>query len=46
MVIADAEKAEAGMFPAIILQLSYWYRPDEIAVRLVSICELTSTKVS
>ncbi|CEL00784.1 hypothetical protein ASPCAL00380 [Aspergillus calidoustus] len=29
--------AEAGMFPAIILQLSYWYRPDEIAVRLVSI---------
>ncbi|KAL2847871.1 major facilitator superfamily domain-containing protein [Aspergillus pseudoustus] len=29
--------AEAGMFPAIILQLSYWYRPDEIAVRLVSL---------
>ncbi|KAE9576805.1 hypothetical protein CGMCC3_g7172 [Colletotrichum fructicola] len=27
--------AEAGMFPAIILQLTYWYRPDEIAVRLV-----------
>ncbi|OJJ00005.1 hypothetical protein ASPVEDRAFT_81589 [Aspergillus versicolor CBS 583.65] len=26
---------EAGMFPAIILQLTYWYRPDEIAVRLV-----------
>ncbi|KAL4869443.1 hypothetical protein BDV12DRAFT_185144 [Aspergillus spectabilis] len=29
--------AEPGMFPAIILQLSYWYRPDEIAVRLVAI---------
>ncbi|KAL4878446.1 major facilitator superfamily domain-containing protein [Aspergillus karnatakaensis] len=28
---------EAGMFPAIILQLSYWYRPDEIAQRLVAI---------
>ncbi|KAL4796861.1 major facilitator superfamily domain-containing protein [Aspergillus venezuelensis] len=26
---------EAGMFPAIILQMIYWYRPDEIAVRLV-----------
>ncbi|KAL3474392.1 major facilitator superfamily domain-containing protein [Aspergillus californicus] len=26
---------EAGMFPAIILQMTYWYRPDEIAVRLV-----------
>ncbi|GKT60947.1 pantothenate transporter [Colletotrichum tofieldiae] len=26
---------EAGMFPGIILQLSYWYRPDEIAVRLM-----------
>ncbi|KAL4962375.1 major facilitator superfamily domain-containing protein [Aspergillus stella-maris] len=23
---------EAGMFPAIILQMTYWYRPDEIAV--------------
>lgn len=31
-------QAEAGMFPAIILQLTYWYRPDEIAVRLVWIC--------
>ncbi|GJD04331.1 pantothenate transporter [Colletotrichum higginsianum] len=29
---------EAGMFPGIILQLSYWYRPDEIAVRLMWIC--------
>jgi hypothetical protein len=30
---------EAGMFPGIILQLSYWYRPDEIAVRLMWICK-------
>ena len=27
------------MFPGIILQLSYWYRPDEIAVRCVWICK-------
>ncbi|RTE78869.1 hypothetical protein BHE90_006654 [Fusarium euwallaceae] len=26
---------EAGMFPGVILHLTYWYRPDEIAVRLV-----------
>ncbi|KAI0469650.1 major facilitator superfamily domain-containing protein [Xylariaceae sp. FL0804] len=32
--------AEAGMFPGIILQLTYWYRPDEIAVRLVWIYAL------
>ncbi|CAG9988296.1 unnamed protein product [Clonostachys byssicola] len=31
---------EAGMFPGIILQLSYWYRPDEIAVRLIWICNV------
>ncbi|KAK6225635.1 hypothetical protein QIS74_01682 [Colletotrichum tabaci] len=31
---------EAGMFPGIILQLSYWYRPDEIAVRLMWIFAL------
>ncbi|KAH7153649.1 major facilitator superfamily domain-containing protein [Dactylonectria macrodidyma] len=31
---------EAGMFPGIILQLSYWYRPDEIAVRLIWIFSL------
>jgi hypothetical protein len=31
-------QTEAGMFPGIILQLSYWYRPDEIAVRLIWIC--------
>ncbi|VUC22202.1 unnamed protein product [Clonostachys rosea] len=27
--------AEAGMFPGVILQLSYWYRPDEMSVRLL-----------
>ncbi|KIW11869.1 hypothetical protein PV08_09142 [Exophiala spinifera] len=27
--------AEAGMWPAAILQLCYWYRPDEIAPRVV-----------
>jgi hypothetical protein len=32
-------QTEAGMFPGIILQLSYWYRPDEIAVRLMWICK-------
>ncbi|KAL2212637.1 MFS general substrate transporter [Sarocladium strictum] len=26
---------EAGMFPGVILQLSYWYRPDEMSVRLL-----------
>ncbi|VUC27958.1 unnamed protein product [Clonostachys rosea] len=31
---------EAGMFPGLILQLSYWYRPDEIAVRLIWIYAL------
>ncbi|KAI1076683.1 putative pantothenate transporter [Whalleya microplaca] len=27
--------AEAGMFPGIILHLTYWYRPDEMSVRLL-----------
>ncbi|KAI1862761.1 uncharacterized protein JN550_009908 [Neoarthrinium moseri] len=27
-------ETEAGMFPGIILQLTYWYRPDEMATRL------------
>jgi MFS family permease len=26
---------EAGMFPGVILQLCYWYRPDEMARRLL-----------
>ncbi|KAI1386745.1 putative pantothenate transporter [Hypoxylon trugodes] len=27
--------AEAGMFPGIILQMTYWYRPDEMSLRLL-----------
>ncbi|EME85970.1 uncharacterized protein MYCFIDRAFT_39363 [Pseudocercospora fijiensis CIRAD86] len=27
--------AEAGMFPGVILQMTYWYRPDEMSVRLL-----------
>ncbi|KAL4908053.1 hypothetical protein BDW74DRAFT_115313 [Aspergillus multicolor] len=26
---------EASMYPTIVLHLTYWYRPDEIAVRMV-----------
>ncbi|KAM0699385.1 hypothetical protein Q7P36_001432 [Cladosporium allicinum] len=26
---------EAGMFPAVISQLTYWYRPDELSMRLL-----------
>ncbi|KAF2731715.1 MFS general substrate transporter [Polyplosphaeria fusca] len=26
---------EAGMFPGVILQMCYWYRPDEMSVRLL-----------
>ena len=31
--------AEAGMFPGVILQMTYWYRPDEMSVRLLYFCE-------
>ncbi|KAI1338567.1 putative pantothenate transporter [Xylariaceae sp. FL0016] len=27
--------AEAGMFPGIILHMTYWYRPDKMLVRLI-----------
>ncbi|KAI1776633.1 major facilitator superfamily domain-containing protein [Hypoxylon cercidicola] len=27
--------AEAGMFPGIITQMTYWYRPDEMSLRLL-----------
>ncbi|KXT07196.1 hypothetical protein AC578_2470 [Pseudocercospora eumusae] len=27
--------AEAGMFPGVILQMTYWYRPDEMSLRLL-----------
>jgi hypothetical protein len=28
------------MFPAVISQLTYWYRPDELSMRLLYFCEL------
>jgi hypothetical protein len=31
--------AEAGMFPGVILQMTYWYRPDEMSLRLLYLCE-------
>ncbi|KAH9904428.1 putative pantothenate transporter [Xylariomycetidae sp. FL2044] len=27
--------AEAGMFPGVLLQMTYWYRPDEMSLRLL-----------
>lgn len=30
---------EAGMFPGVILQMCYWYRPDEMSVRLLYFCK-------
>jgi Major Facilitator Superfamily len=33
--------AEAGMFPGVILQMTYWYRPDEMSLRLLYFCECT-----
>ncbi|KAF1936589.1 MFS general substrate transporter [Clathrospora elynae] len=30
---------EAGMFPGVILQMCYWYRPDEMSVRLLYFCD-------
>ncbi|KAF5858143.1 hypothetical protein ETB97_004747 [Aspergillus alliaceus] len=29
---------EAGLFPDVILQLCYWYRPDETSLRLLHFC--------
>ncbi|KAL3431398.1 major facilitator superfamily domain-containing protein [Aspergillus tetrazonus] len=28
--------AEAGQFPGVILQMTYWYRPDEMSLRLLA----------
>ncbi|KAJ2980283.1 hypothetical protein NUW58_g6984 [Xylaria curta] len=33
--------AEAGMFPGVILQMTYWYRPDEMSLRLLYFCQST-----
>lgn len=30
---------EAGMFPGVILQMTYWYRPDEMSIRLLYFCK-------
>jgi hypothetical protein len=27
------------MFPGVVLQMCYWYRPDEMSVRLLYFCE-------
>lgn len=27
------------MFPGVILQMTYWYRPDEMSIRLLYFCE-------
>lgn len=32
-------KFEAGMFPGVVLQMCYWYRPDEMSVRLLYFCQ-------
>lgn len=32
--------AEAGQFPGVILQMTYWYRPDEMSLRLLYFCKL------
>lgn len=31
---------EAGLWPGILLQLCYWYRPDEMALRIVLVTVL------
>ncbi|KAJ5703125.1 hypothetical protein N7488_010673 [Penicillium malachiteum] len=33
--------AEAGQFPGVILQMTYWYRPDEMSLRLLYFCMFT-----
>ncbi|KAF2635945.1 MFS general substrate transporter [Massarina eburnea CBS 473.64] len=30
---------EAGMFPGVIVQMCYWYRPDEMSIRLLFFCK-------
>ena len=38
-------QAEAGMFPGVILQMTYWYRPDEMSIRLLYFCKYHMTSV-
>lgn len=35
-------KAEAGQFPGVLLQMCYWYRPDEMSLRLLYFCTNTN----
>lgn len=37
--VLTGRQFEAGMFPGVILQMTYWYRPDEMSVRLLYFCE-------
>lgn len=42
--VNDAERNtqfEAGMFPGVILQMTYWYRPDEMSIRLLYFCKFS-----
>jgi hypothetical protein len=42
-VIADVDmQMEAGIFQGVILQMSYWYIPDEMSVRLLYFCKSIS----
>lgn len=36
---ANYDQAEAGQFPGVILQMCYWYRPDEMSLRLLYFCK-------
>ena len=36
----NLQQAEAGQFPGVILQMTYWYRPDEMSLRLLYFCKL------
>ncbi|KAE8168484.1 major facilitator superfamily domain-containing protein [Aspergillus tamarii] len=36
---------EAGLFPGVILQLCYWYRPDEMSLRLLYFSLLTKQDI-
>lgn len=33
------------MFPGVILHMTYWYRPDEMSVRLLYFCKLEQVKL-
>lgn len=39
-------QAESGQFAGILLQMCYWYRPDEMSLRLLYFCEFTAVLCS